>query len=166
MFNKLVDVLKEVFWLKPSKKKTAKRKPVARKAVKKKTAKSSPKPKTQPVLKSVKPAIKSKVVKVKPAPLPKTPKVPKKKEVLIDPNLAQVGEITHYFERIKVVVVKITGGSILIGDKLMIIGKKTKFPQKVWSMQIESLDVKVAKKRQLVGLKVDKPVEVGDKVYK
>jgi hypothetical protein len=40
------------------------------------------------------------------------------------------------------------------------------FPQKVWSMQIESKDVKVAKKGELIGLKIDKPVAPGDIVYK
>ena len=38
--------------------------------------------------------------------------------------------------------------------------------EKVWSMQIEDQDVKVARQRQLVGLKVDRPVAKGDKVYK
>ena len=85
---------------------------------------------------------------------------------MIDPNLVKAGEITHYFERIKVCVVKITQGSVLIGDRLTIKGPKTSFIQKVWSMQIESVDVKVAKKGQLIGLKVDKPVTVGDIVYK
>jgi hypothetical protein len=33
-------------------------------------------------------------------------------------------------------------------------------------LQIESEDVKVAKKGQLIGLKVDKIVAAGDKVYK
>ena len=84
----------------------------------------------------------------------------------IDSSLAEVGVITHYFGRIKVCVVQLTQGSILIGDKLTIIGNKTKFIQKVWSMQIESEDVKVAKKGQLIGLKVDKIAAVGDKVYK
>jgi putative protease len=60
----------------------------------------------------------------------------------------------------------VTKGTVLIGDKLTIIGPKTKLAQKVWSMQIESVDVKVAKKGQLIGLKVDKIVAVGDKVYK
>ena len=78
----------------------------------------------------------------------------------------EAGVITHYFDRIKVCVVKLTQGSILIGDKLTIVGNKTKFIQKVWSMQIESEDVKVAKKGQLIGIKVDKIVGVGDKVYK
>ena len=63
-------------------------------------------------------------------------------------------------------MVKLTQGTVLIGDKLTIHGPKTKFVQKVWSMQIESEDVKVAKKGQLIGIKVDKLVAVGDKVYK
>ena len=88
------------------------------------------------------------------------------KIVLPDPSLVLAGEITHYFDRIKVCVVKLTQGTVLIGDKLTILGPKTKFVQKVWSMQIESEDVKVAKKGQLIGLKVDKLVAVGDKVYK
>ncbi len=91
----------------------------------------------------------------------KKPKTPE-----IDPNLVKVGEITHYFERIKVCVVKITHGTVLIGDKLTIVGVKSKFVQKVWSMQIESEDVKVAKKGQLIGIKIDKPALVGDVVYK
>jgi hypothetical protein len=152
MFRKIVDVLKEVFWIKPSKKrhKSARRKTVSatklggfgrkKTSVKKKTTKKIPKP-------SVKQPAKS-VVK------------------MLDPSLKQVGVITHYFGRIKVCVVKLTQGTVLIGDKLTIRGVKTKFVQKVWSMQIESNDVKVARKGQLIGLKVDKLVAVGDKVYK
>ena len=135
MIRKIVDVLKEVFWIKTSRKR---RKPArrVRKAVVKKITK---------ILKSsgAKPVVKP-----------------------IDPSLAEVGVITHYFDRIKVCVVKLTQGSILIGDKLTILGVKTKFVQKVWSMQIESEDVKVAQKGQVIGLKVDKIVAVGDKVYK
>ena len=96
----------------------------------------------------------------------KPTKVPDVRRAAVDPNLAQAGEITHYFDRIKVCVIKITQGSILIGDRLTIKGSKTSFVQKVWSMQIESKDVKVARKGQLIGIKVDKPVAVGDIVYK
>jgi translation initiation factor IF-2 len=140
MIRKIVDVLKEVFWIKPSRKrhKPARRTlPVGRKKARKAVVKKKPKP-------------------------------PSKAKVLtaIDPSLVQVGVITHYFDRIKVSVVKLTQGTVLIGDKLTIVGNKTKFIQKVWSMQIESEDVKVAKKGQLIGLKVDKIVAVGDKVYK
>ena len=94
----------------------------------------------------------------------KTKAAPKK--LLIDPNLKQTGEITHYFDRIKVGVVKITQGTILIGDRLTIKTKAGVFTQKVWSMQVESQDVKVAKKGQLIGLKIEKPVAAGDVVYK
>ncbi len=141
--NKFVDLMKEVFWLKKS---TAKKQPRRAPA---KTKKSAPKP---PRVKPKKP--------VKPA------KVPKTKAPAVDPNLVQAGKMTHYFDRIKVCVVKITQGSILIGDRLTIKGAKTSFVQKVWSMQIENKDVKVARKGQLIGLKVDKPVAVGDIVYK
>ncbi len=138
MFRKVVDVLKEVFWIKSSRKKgkRARPKPVKKLSVKKKSVKKAPK-------------------------APAKPKAPQ-----LDPSLLESGIITHYFDRIKVCVVKVTRGTILIGDKLTIIGHKTKFVQKVWSMQIESEDVKVAKKGQLIGLKVDKVVAVGDKVYK
>ena len=154
MFNKIVDVLKEVFWIKPSRKK---RKPARRKIVKKKSAKK----KTAP--KAVKAAPKPKAVP-KPKTAAKRPAKPAAEA--LDPSLVQVGAITHYFDRIKVCVVKLTQGTVLIGDKLTIIGPKTKFIQKIWSMQIESEDVKVAKKGQLIGIKVDKLVAVGDKVYK
>ncbi len=157
MLNKLTDFIKEVFWLKKS---TAKKKPRRRplrvpkpkKEIKKKPAPKAPAPKLK---------------KAEPKPKPvKAPAVAKKKTPVIDPNLVQAGEITHYFDRIKVCVIKITQGSILIGDRLTIKGPKTSFVQKVWSMQIESQDVKVAKKGQLIGVKVEKSVAVGDVVYK
>jgi hypothetical protein len=160
MFRKIVDVLKEVFWIKPSRKKIkaarikkpkkpVAKKPIAKKKIAKKSAKPAPLPKPRPVAKA---AVAKKAAKALVSP--------------IDPSLTETGVITHYFERIKVCVVKLTQGTVLIGDKLTIIGPKTKFVQKVWSMQIESEDVKVAKKGQLIGIKVDKLVVVGDKVYK
>jgi len=149
MFNKLVDLLKEVFWIKTSR---TKRKAAPRKTAKKKAPKK----------------IHKKTIKKTPKKAPKkaAKAAPKVKQLAIDPSLTQVGEITHYFDRIKVCVVKVSTGTVLIGDKLTIQGVKTKFVQKVWSMQVESVDVKVAKKGQLIGLKVDKLVAVGDKVYK
>jgi len=134
MFHKVIDILKEVFWIKPSRKRH-------------KPAPASPAGRRQ---KGARKAV------VKQIPKPS----------VVDPSLAQAGVITHYFDRIKVCVVKLTKGSVLIGDKLTILGSKTKFVQKVWSMQIESEDVKVARKGQIIGLKVDKVVAVGDKVYK
>ena len=148
--NKFIDLMKEVFWLKKS---------TAKKQLRRAPAKTR-KPAPKPALPAGRPA------KVKPKKPAKPAKVPKTKAPAVDPNLVQAGKITHYFDRIKVCVVKITQGSILIGDRLTIKGPKTSFVQKVWSMQIENKDVKVARKGQLIGLKVDKPVAVGDIVYK
>ncbi len=77
-----------------------------------------------------------------------------------------VGEITHFFSRIGVVVVKITKGEIAVGDELHIKGRVTDFIQKVKSLQIESVDVRGAHRGQLVGLKVGKQARAGDKVFK
>ena len=147
MMNKFVDLMKEVFWLKKS---TAKKQSRRRRDhAPAKTRKPAPRP-----------------TKVKPKKPAKPAKVSRTKVVAVDPNLVQAGKITHYFDRIKVCVVKITQGSILIGDRLTIKGPRTSFVQKVWSMQIENKDVKVARKGQLIGLKVERPVAVGDVVYK
>ena len=151
MFKNLGDLLREVFWLKPSAKRT-------KKVVKKKIVRKKATPRK--VLK--KPPIKK--VPVRKTAVKKPLKAPKKP--LLDPNLTPVGEITHFFDRIKVGVVKITQGTILIGDRLTFKTKSGIFVQKVWSMQIESQDVKVAKKGQLIGLKIEKQVAVGDIVYK
>jgi translation initiation factor IF-2 len=172
ILNKLSDVLKEVFWLKTSKKSSSKRtkrvstKPSQR-IIKKTKLTKSKKPASKATLqaKPVK-AFKAVPKKLKETKVPKVPAVSKSKKNELDPNLVKVGEITHFFDRINVCVVKITQGTVLIGDKLTIAGPKTKYVQKVWSMQVESIDVKVAKKGQLIGLKVDKPVVVGDIVYK
>ncbi len=53
-----------------------------------------------------------------------------------------------------------------LGDQILIMGKDHQFSQKAESLQIESCDVSVARKNQLVGLKLAKPAKVGDKVYK
>ena len=76
------------------------------------------------------------------------------------------GEVTHYFSKISVVVVKMTHGNLAVGNQVQVHGKSTNFAQKITSLQIESQDVKVAPKGQLGGLKVIKPAKPGDKVFK
>lgn len=77
-----------------------------------------------------------------------------------------VGTITHFFGRISVCVLKVEGKSLLIGDTILVRGSTESFVQKINSMQIKSVDVQIARKGQLVGLKVIKPIQVGDKVFK
>ena len=77
-----------------------------------------------------------------------------------------VGEVTHYFSRIKVCVVKVTKASIKVGDRINIKGSQTDNIEKIESLQIESVEVKSAKRGQMVGVKLKKPVRVGDKVFR
>jgi translation elongation factor EF-1alpha len=77
-----------------------------------------------------------------------------------------VGQVTHYFSKIMVCVVRIDHGMIVSGDNVRILGSTTNFVQKVNSMQIESVEVNIAKKGQLIGLKVSKPCREGDKIIK
>ncbi len=153
------------------------RKPAKPKSPKKKTAKRSTgakrkaaSPKKSTVKRPVKKASKkppgakkkrtaeAKVKKKKPA-----ARIPKDKTL---PEEVCIGEITHFFARIQVVVLKMTAGSISVGDTIRIKGRGMDLLQKVGSLQIESVDVKTACKGQIVGLKVEKDVKVGSKVYK
>ena len=113
---------------------------------------------------------KAKAVKV-PAPKP----VPAAKTVAVKSKTPQikvksvgilVGGVTHYFDRIKVCVIRIDREHIKKGDRLLIKGPKGEIFQNVSSMQIENEDVTSAKKGQMIGLKVSKPVFVNDEVYK
>lgn len=76
-----------------------------------------------------------------------------------------VGEITHFFSKISVVVVQVAEHPILVGDLIHIKGSGD-FTQKVDSLQVESKDVRFARKGELVGLKVIHPAKPGDKVFK
>ncbi|MCA9406909.1 MAG: hypothetical protein KC684_10250 [Candidatus Omnitrophica bacterium] len=139
----------------PVKKKTTKKKAVKTKAT---TKKKTVKKKTPSKPKSKK-AVKTKVP-AKTTAKKSTRKSPSNK------NEELIGVITHYFSKIEVGVIKVQKASILIGDNITIRGKQTDFTQKVSSLQIESVDVKMARKGKLAGLKLSKPAKVGDKVYK
>jgi putative protease len=76
-----------------------------------------------------------------------------------------VGKVTHYFTKIGVAVVELTG-ELKVGDRVSIEGATTNFEQTVNSMQIEHKDVTVATAGQAIGLKVDQRVREGDLVYK
>ncbi len=77
-----------------------------------------------------------------------------------------IGPVTHFFDRIQVAVIDITGTAIKVGDQILIKGKAGSFSQKVVSLQVESKDVASAAKGVLVGLKLNKPARVGDQVFK
>lgn len=77
----------------------------------------------------------------------------------------QIGKITHFFDKIGVAVVELTG-DLHVGDTIKISGKGEEFTQQVSSMQIEHDKLQEAHKGQEIGLKVDQPVKEGCVIYK
>jgi len=76
-----------------------------------------------------------------------------------------IGEITHYFSKIGVGVIKLSG-VLKTGETIRIVGGETDFEQPVESMEVEHQKVDTAKAGESVGLKVAQKVREGYKVYK
>jgi len=75
-----------------------------------------------------------------------------------------IGEITHYFGKINVAIVKLYD-TLKEGDTIHIKGKNTDFTQTVSSMQIDHENVKIAKKGATVGMKVNNKIKEEDEIY-
>ena len=79
----------------------------------------------------------------------------------------EIGKITHYFSKIGVGVIEISGeDGLKNGDKIHIKGATSDFEQEIDSMQIDHQDVQEAKKGDSIGMKVKEPVRENDAVYK
>ena len=79
-------------------------------------------------------------------------------------RLKKIGKVTHYFNHIKVAVLKL-GSPLSLGQKINFQGATTDFSQTVSSMQIDHVQVKKAPKGKSIGLKVPKRVREGDLVF-
>lgn len=78
----------------------------------------------------------------------------------------RIGKLVHYFDKIKVVVVKVSD-ILSIGDTIRIKGgKETDFKQKIVSMEINGQKIKKAKKGQEIGIKVKQKAREGYLVFK
>lgn len=75
-----------------------------------------------------------------------------------------IGKITHYYGKIGVGIVELVS-TLKVGDKIHIKGHSTDFEQTVDSIQVEHENVEVAKKGEVIGLKVKDKVHEGDEVY-
>lgn len=76
----------------------------------------------------------------------------------------EIGKITHYFGKIGVAVVELTG-NLKVGDTIVIVGHGKEFEQNVDSMQVEHEQVQTAKPGDAVGMKVAEAVKEGCVVY-
>lgn len=80
-------------------------------------------------------------------------------------ELKEVGKVTHFFTKISVAIVELSG-ELAVGDTILVKGPSTNLEQTVDSMQIEHETVKKATKGQSIGLKVNDRVREHDVVYK
>ncbi len=77
----------------------------------------------------------------------------------------RIGTVTHYYNRISVAVLKLSG-ELKVGDKILILGRTTDFTQVVTSMEIEHRKVPEVGPGMEVALKVADSVQSGDEVYR
>ncbi len=78
----------------------------------------------------------------------------------------KIGVVTHYFGKIGVAAVRITGGELRVGDTIRVKGHAGAFEQSVDSMQVEHQAVEVARPGDSVGLKVAGHAHEHDEVFK
>ncbi len=105
---------------------------------------------------------KSKKASTRPVKKTKPKKLLKKKKVCEK----KIGVVTHYFPKVKAGVVKITSGSVKIGDTIRIKGHTTDFKQRATSIQINNKPVQKGQLHKEIGILVKGRVRIKDTVYK
>ena len=83
-----------------------------------------------------------------------------------EPTGEEVGKVFQYFAKVGVAAIKITSGSIKVGDMIRIKGTTTDFTQPVESMEIDRQKVDSAGVGQEIGILVKDRVRPNDIVYK
>ena len=78
----------------------------------------------------------------------------------------EIGVIIHFFDKIGVAAINITGGTLSIGDTIHIKGHSTDLTVTIESMQIVQDKVQTAKKGDSIGIKTGGKAREHDKVYK
>ncbi len=133
------------------------------------------------MLKKIKKIISSKAKKKVSRPAPKKRAVSAQKKKKASPKIAKkkivkkaktakpkkeivIGQVTHYFGKVRVAVVKMKK-DVRVGTEVLYRGATTNFSDAISSMQKDHKDIKIAKKGQTVGVKVKKKVRRGDKVF-
>ena len=78
----------------------------------------------------------------------------------------KVGEIIKYFGKIGVAAIRLSEGSLKVGDTIHIVGHTTDITQAIDSMQIEIKNVQEAGPGADIGIKVKERVREHDVVHK
>lgn len=77
----------------------------------------------------------------------------------------EVGKVTHYFARISVAGVRLTG-RLQVGDRIHILGHTSDFEQDVTSMELDHQPIEAGEAGQEIGLLVVERARRGDTIYK
>jgi len=78
----------------------------------------------------------------------------------------EIGIVDNYFNQIGVASIKITSGSLSIGDTVHFLGSTTDFEQKIESMQVDHEAVEKVSKGKMAGIKTNDRVRKLDKILK
>jgi len=78
----------------------------------------------------------------------------------------KVGEIIKYFGKINVAAIRLSEGSLKVGDTIHMVGHTTDITHTIDSMQIENKNVQEAGPGADLGIKVKDRVREHDIVYK
>jgi putative protease len=78
----------------------------------------------------------------------------------------KIGEVIKFFGKIGVAAIRLSEGSLKVGDKIHIVGHTTDISQVVESMQIENKNVQEAGPGADIGIKVTGRTREHDVVYK
>ena len=78
----------------------------------------------------------------------------------------KVGEVVKFFSKVGVAAIKVTEGTIRVGDRIKFKGHSTDFEDQIQSMQIENQPVEKAEVGQMIGVKVRDRVREKDVVYR
>ncbi len=78
----------------------------------------------------------------------------------------KIGEVIKYFGKIGVAAIRLSEGSLKVGETIHIVGHTTDVTQGIDSMQIENKSVQEAGPGSDIGIKVKDRVREHDVVYK
>ncbi len=78
----------------------------------------------------------------------------------------EIGVVTHYFDRPKVAVIKVTAGELALGDKIRFLGHTSDFTEEVTSMEVDHQQVERATAGHEVAVQVVERARSHDRVLK
>lgn len=78
----------------------------------------------------------------------------------------KIGIVEHFFAKVSVAAIRITGGELHVGNTIHFVGAHTDYTQRIESMEINRNPVETVRAGDDVGIKVGDRVREHDVVYK